>query len=677
MNGEQKVTAAHRQRLAVVYLRQSSLAQVRDNTESTLRQYELSETAVRLGWPAARVRVIDADLGCSGRDAASRVGLQELVGRVCVGEVGIILVLEVSRLARSSADFARLLEVARLADTLLADADGVYDLQDFNDRLVLGIKSTISESELHLMAGRMHAARVSAAQRGQLRCRLPIGYVYDADGECVMDPDERVRAAVTDAFATFVAAGSAFAVVEAFRRRPFPRRVFGRARAGELQWGRLTPSRVQRMLSNPIYAGAYVYGRRVDARRLLPDGTTRTVTTRRPREAWPVLIYDHHPGYLTWSSYLDNMQALAANHTAAHARPARKSPALCQGIIRCGSCGAAMQTRYHHRSHPHGAYCCDRANSHQPTDTCRCIDAACVDAIVAERLLAAVTPVEVTLALDAAAEVTSRVRRTVHAATLAVEHARYAADRAERAFHAVEPENRLVARTLETQWEARLGELADAEAALADTQAQLPVLPDHTALADLAGDVNALWTAPTTTDRDRKRLLRTLIADVTVLGEPDRTKISIGIRWHTGATERITRPRPTGPRTPPQAMAMICELAPTHTNRQISDQLNATGHHSACGHRFNPGIIDNLRREHHLPAAQPIREHEITVADATTILNVSRGTVYYWISQGHIPVRRIGQHLAIEWTPAIETECRHRVATSPHQNPNDQRSRAL
>jgi DNA invertase Pin-like site-specific DNA recombinase len=339
MNGEQKITAGHRQRLAVVYLRQSSLAQVRDNTESTLRQYDLAETAIRLGWPSVQVKVIDADLGCSGRQAASRAGLRELVGQVCIGEVGIILVLEVSRLARCSADFTRLLELARLADTLLADADGVYDLRDFNDRLVLGIKSTISESELHLMAGRMHAARVSAAERGQLRCRLPIGYVYDDDGACVLDPDEQVRAAVTDVFATFRQVGSAFGVVEAFRRRPFPRRVFGRAYAGQLQWGQLTSSRVQRMVANPTYAGAYVYGRRVDSRQLQPDGTTRTVTTHRPRDRWPVLIAEHHPAYLTWSTYLDNLQILAANHTAAHARPVRESPALCQGIIRCGSCG--------------------------------------------------------------------------------------------------------------------------------------------------------------------------------------------------------------------------------------------------------------------------------------------------------------------------------------------------
>jgi excisionase family DNA binding protein len=677
MNGEQKVTASHRQRLAVVYLRQSSLAQVRDNTESTLRQYDLAETAIRLGWPSAQVKVIDADLGCSGRQAAPRAGLQELVGQVCIGEVGIILVLEVSRLARCSADFARLLELARLADTLLADADGVYDLQDFNDRLVLGIKSTISESELHLMAGRMHAARVSAAERGQLRCRLPIGYVYDDDGACVMDPDEQVRAAVTDVFATFRQVGSAFGVVEAFRRRPFPRRVFGRAYAGQLQWGRLTSSRVQRMVANPTYAGAYVYGRRVDSRQLQPDGTTRTVTTRRPRDQWPVLITDHHPAYLTWSTYLDNLQILAANHTAAHARPVRESPALCQGIIRCGSCGQAMQTRYHHRSHPHGTYACDRINSHQPTSTCRSIDAVWVDTMVARRLLAALTPAEITWTLAAADEVTSRAKRTVHAAELAVQRARYHAERAERAFHAVEPENRLVARTLETQWEARLSQLADAEATLADIRAGLPALPDRAALHHLAGDVQALWSAPTTTDRDRKRLLRTLIADVTILPEPDHTKISIGIRWHTGATERVTCSRPTGPRTPPTAMAMIRNLASTHTNRQIAEILNTAGHRSAHDQLFTPGMVHNLRRHYHLPTAQPFHENEITVAHAAAALQVSRGTLYYWIGQGQLPARRIGQHLAIEWTPNIEAECRHRAATSPHQNSKHQRRRAL
>jgi len=258
------------------------------------------------------------------------------------------------------------------------------------------------------------------------------------------------------------------------------------------------------MVANPTYAGAYVYGRRVDSRQLQPDGTTRTVTTHRPRDQWPVFIADHHPAYLTWSTYLDNLQILAANHTAAHARPVRESPALCQGIIRCGSCGQAMQTRYHHRWHPHGTYACDRINSHQPTSTCRSIDAVCVDTMVARRLLAALTPTEITWTLAAADEVTSRTKRTVHAAELAVQRARYHADRAERAFHAVEPENRLVARTLETQWEARLSQLADAEATLADTQARLPALPDRAALHHLAGDVHALWSAPTTTDRDRK-----------------------------------------------------------------------------------------------------------------------------------------------------------------------------
>lgn len=380
---------------------------------------------------------------------------------------------------------------------------------------------------------------------------------------------------------------------------------------------------------------------------------------------------------MSWPAYLDNLQVLAGNNTAGHARPVRESPALCQGIIRCGSCGQAMQTRYHHRSHPHGTYACDQITSHQPTDTCRAIDAAYVDAVVADRLLSALTPAEISWTIAAAAEVTSRVQRSLHAAELAVQRARYTAERAERAFHAVEPENRLVARTLETQWENRLNQLADTEAALADTRAHLPVLPDPTALEHLAGDLHALWSASTTTDRDRKRLLRTLISDVTVLPEPDRSKISIGIRWHTGTTERITRDRPTAPRTPAPAIAMIRDLAPTHTNRQIAETLNAAGHRNAHDQPFTPGMVHSLRHDRQLPTAQPFHDDEITVADAAAALHVSRGTLYYWIDQGHLPARRIGQHLAIEWTPTIEAACRHRAATSPHQNSKHHEKRAL
>src|SRR5689334_11486611 len=267
-----KIERRHLDRAAVVYVRQSTLAQVREHAESTARQYALAEQAVALGWDRRDVAVIDADLGVSGRSTEGRDGFRALVSRVCLGEVGAIFGLEISRLARSSADLSRLLELARLTDTLLVDADGIYDLADFNDRLLLGLKGTMSEAELHLLAGRLQGAKRAAAERGELRTPLPVGYVYDDDNEVVIDPDEEVAAAVADMFTAFTATGSAYGVVAAFNGRRFPRRAYGGAWAGQVRFDRLTHSRACSILSNPVYAGAYVFGRFRSRRTVRPDG---------------------------------------------------------------------------------------------------------------------------------------------------------------------------------------------------------------------------------------------------------------------------------------------------------------------------------------------------------------------------------------------------------------------
>jgi excisionase family DNA binding protein len=678
MNGEAKISGIHRDRLAAIYLRQSSMAQVREHTESTTRQYGLAEEAVRLGWARPDVVVIDTDLGVSGRWGVARAGFTELVRRVCSGEVGAIFGIEISRLARSNAEVARLMEFAAITETLLIDADGVYDPADVNDRMLLGMKSTIGEVELHVMAQRLQASKKAAAARGELRTPLPVGYVHDEAGEIVIDPDAEVQAAVRDLFAAFAASGSAYGVVAAFTDRRFPLRAYGGAWSGQLRWGKLTHARVLGVLRNPCYAGAYVHGRYTSRRRVDPDGTVHTGLIERPRTEWPVLIHDHHDGYLGWADYLANEARLAANRTNAGARPPREGSALCQGIIACGSCGKPMRTNYHTDQRP--AYECSSRADRLTTPNCRSIAASTVDDAVTDRLLEALNHNEIALALAAADEVADRHQRVGRAAELAVERARYEADRAERAFHAVEPDNRLVARSLETRWEAKLAALAEAEQTLEAARDTLPPLPGRPELEKLAADLPGLWNAPTTSHKDRKRLLRTVIADITLLPEPDQHKARIGIRWHTGAADEITVARVahtgTAKRSPSPAVAMVIELGPTTPTAELADQLNAAGLTTGTGAPFDVKAVQWIRHAYHVPAPNPYADGEISVAEAAARLGTSTGVVYDWIKTGKLDARRgPGSRLCIAWNDQVETECRTRITESGHLNPAARRTK--
>jgi DNA invertase Pin-like site-specific DNA recombinase len=672
IRGESKVTGAHRERAAIVYVRQSTLMQVREHTESTMRQYDLAAQAGRLGWAAGDIEVIDADLGLSGRSATHRNGFKQLVARVCLGEVGAVFGLEVSRLARSNADLARLLELARLTDTLVIDNDGVYDLADINDRLLLGMKGQMSEAELHWLTSRLQESKRAAAARGELRVPLPVGFVYDDDGRVVIDPDAEVAAAIGDVFAAFAQTGSAYGVAGAFAGRRFPRRAYGGTWAGQLRWGRLTHARAAGILRNPVYAGAYVFGRRRTRQVVHPDGSVHTSTTELPREQWEVLIPDHHPGYITFEDYLANEAKLAANRTNAGARPPREGTALCQGIVFCGACGRSMQVRYQD-SYPR--YECSHSRAdHVATPLCGSVRADTIDAAVADALLAAVKPDQVALALAAADEVTARRRRSVRATELAVERANYTAQRAERAFLACEPENRLVARSLEARWETALAELAEANAALAAQSQAQPELPSPQRLAATVADLNVLWAAETTSDKDRKRLLRTLVADITITpSEADTTQLAVGVRWKSGASQQlpVTRSRNAIQlrATDPAAIALAKRVGPGLDNAELAAALNQAGHRTGTGAPFDGVAAGNLRHYHHIPYPGLLAEGELTPRQVAERIGVSTGTIHYWINAGFLPARRgPANRWCIAFPPEVETACRERTAGSAHQH---------
>jgi DNA invertase Pin-like site-specific DNA recombinase len=672
IRGESKVTSSHLERTAIAYIRQSSLMQVREHTESTARQYGLAELAARLGWAAGDIEVIDCDLGLSGRSATYREGFKQLVARVCMGEVGAVFGLEVSRLARSNADLARLLELARLTSTLVIDNDGVYDLADINDRMLLGLKSQMAEAELHWLTSRLNESKRAAARRGELRVPLPVGLVYDDENNVVIDPDEEVAAAISDVFAAFTATGSAYGVAGVFAGRRFPRRAYGGVWAGQVRWGKLTHARAAGILRNPAYAGAYVYGRRRSRQVVHPDGSVRSSVTELPRDQWEVLIPGHHAGYITFEEYLANEAKLAANRTNAGARPPREGTALCQGIVFCGACGRSMQVRYQDR---YPRYECSHSRAdHVAAPLCGSVRADTVDQAVTAALLAAVEPAQVALALAAAEEVTARRQRSVRAAELAVERARYDAERAERAFLACEPENRLVARSLEARWETRLADLAEAEAALATQRSARPELPSPDQLAATVADLPALWSAPATSDKDRKRLLRTLLGDVTLTPSAENpSRLTAGLRWKSGATQQLLVTRRKNAiqlrATDPAAIELARRIGPGCDNNALATALNDAGHRTGTGQPFDGVAAANLRNYHHIPYPGLPEDGELTPRQVAGRTGVSTGTIHYWINAGYLPARRgPAGRWAIPFPPETEAACRDRAAGSAHQH---------
>ena len=638
----QMVTASHLSRDAYLYVRQSSLRQVFEHRESTRRQYALRERAVALGWPTERVVVIDSDLGLSGADS-DREGFKRLVADVGMGRAGIVLGLEVSRLARNSTDWHRLIEICALSQTLILDEDGIYDPGHFNDRMLLGFKGTMSEAELHMMRARLRGGTLNAARRGELKVPLPVGLVYDPLGKVVLDPDEQVQHTLRLLFDTFTRVGSANATVKHFKDEKllFPHRPYSGPHKGELHWRPLRFARALRVLHNPRYAGAFAYGRTRSRRR--PGGGVESRSV--PREDWTVLLPDAHPGYITWERFEQNERQLRDNDSArarggARRPPPREGPALLQGLAICGVCGRSMAVRYHKQKkglHPY--YLCNHEGSQTASRWCQNIPGAAIDRKVGELLVGLMTPLTLDVALQVQDELDARAEEADRWRAQQVQRAREDADLARQRFMQTHPDNRMVADVLEAEWNAKLRVLEEAQRELERGRADPGQGMDdeqRQRILALASDFPRLWNDPATPHRERKRMARLLIEDVTIT----KATRSLGVRLRGGATRQLTWvPDPHSSkiyRTSKEVVAQIDRLLDDHTDGEVAKILNEHGHRSGRGLAFNAKLVSTVRARYGLKSrCQRLRERGLLrINEIAGQLGVADTTVYRWSKAG-------------------------------------------
>jgi DNA invertase Pin-like site-specific DNA recombinase len=650
-----KLRNEHLTRTALVYVRQSTLIQVRANTASTARQYQLAQRAQDLGWPEHLIVVIDQDQGRSGASSAGRDGFEYLIAEVGLGRAGAVLCLEASRLARSSSDWYRLIEICALTDTLVIDEDGVYDPGQYNDRLLLGFRGTMSEAELHWLHCRLVGGKLEKAQRGLLRWRLPVGLVYDAAGQIVFDPDEEIQHAVRQVFEVFAASQSALAVVKHFAEHglQIPVRLWQRQRKGEVVWRPLRHARVLSMLHNPFYAGAYVYGRTTTRRRPQPGEAPRVKGSTRQvkRDDWPIVLREHHPGYISWAQFRRHLAQLDDNRTydAEQRRGAiRVGGALLQGSVVCGVCGRRMTVRYM----PDGIrpiYVCAQLHKDLAGKTCQFMRGDGIDAAVAQLLLAAIEPAQLTIALEAVEHLEAQARALERQWHLRLERARYEADLARRRYQEVEPEHRLVARSLERDWNEKLtalDQLTREYTERAPGAAHHVTEAERQGILDLVHDLPAVWHAGTTTHAERKQVVRLLIKDVTLTKLA--TTIRIAVRWQTHACSTLEVGRPKRAwvirRTPHAVIERIHQLTLDHTDLQVAERLNQEGYRSGQGGTFTASKIEWLRYAYGItsgcplsPAACPTGQRgdgRHSARAAAALLNVSVYTIADWCKAG-------------------------------------------
>ena len=651
-----KITPRHLERQAVVYVRQSTYRQVQQHTESTRRQYALRDKAIGLGWPDGEVHVLDSDLGKSGASAEEREDFRTLVGSVAVGEVGIVLGLEVSRLARNNADWHRLLELAAASRTLILDETGIYDPCDLNDRLLLGLKGQFSEIELLHMKARLYGGMLNKARRGELKTRLPVGLVYLPDDSVALDPDPAVGEAVSCVFESFRRLRSATATWRwlADNGVELPGAVHHGPRRGERLWLPPTLSRVLAYLHNPRYAGAYSWGRR--SRKDLP-ATAGPAPSMEDR--WQVLLPNSHPGYIDWDRFLANQAILAGNQGQfRRRRPApRQGCALLQSRVLCGRCGDRMGTHYtsyrprdNSPSVMHAYYVCRSKRAPSRGGPCQSVSAKRVDAEVARQVVGAVSEDHIAVALAVQEEVRQHAGQAAEVRQERLRQLDYQADLAAQRYYAVDPRNRSVAARLEADWNACLQRVErnrrEHERLLEEDRSLLTDAALQR-IEGLARDFSRVWDDPRTQTADRKRILGTIVEDVTLLRSPDRCLVQV--RFHGGATREAEVPLPCGAtrlhEVQPELVARIAGLSEDHTCKEVAAVINAEGFTGYGNRPYTQAGVRRVLRANGLPSrTERLRARGLrTAREVAAELNVSAGTVRKWARLGLLPSETIAK----------------------------------
>ena len=674
--GSGKVTASHRSRDAVIYVRQSTFTQTQENTESLALQYELRRYATELGWGEDQISVIDDDLARSAASTDGRLGFTDLVAAVGLGRAGIIVGREVSRLARNNTDWYQVLDLCSITDTLIADADGIYHPGDFNDRLVLGLKGQMAEAELHMLRMRLTAALRHKASRGELRQLLPVGLDYDDDGLVMLSPDEAVRSAIGQVHALFAQLGSARQVMMTLRERGLrlPRRKAG---ARRITWAEASYPAVHDFLTNPAYAGAFAFGK-TTTRTEIADGKKVTRHRQLPQDQWEVLIPGHHPGYLGWDAYQDIQARLRANYKAPRGDgggAARKGAALLSGLLRCGKCGRMMQVGYSGHGGDAPRYVCGRGTQLYGTPPCQSIGGVCLHRAVLEQLFQVLQPASLQATAHAMADAEQRHREQVAAFETALERARFEADRAMRKHDEVEPGNRLVARTLEARLEERLAALRRAEAALAAARTRHPVQLTSEELAWLqraGADVRAVFDAPATTNPQRKQLIRAVISEITLTIDRQARTCDALIAWQGTATTQVTVPLPKpgagAITTGEDTLTLIRRLAAHYNDTTIAQILGRQQRRTATGLAWTRDRVSGLRRSHGIPHCPDPDENVrasgqdavmASIPQTAQLLGVDKATIYRWLRDGFITGEQLTS--GAPWRIRVDQALRDRI----------------